>query len=530
MKYVFITGGVVSSIGKGITAAALGKLLHSRGYHTNLLKLDIYYNAEPSRLNPLLHGESFITDDGTAADLDIGHYERIVDVTLTGDSSYTMGRIHKRIMEKEWRGEYQGAKIQAIPHVTDEIKACIQDVTRKSGADIQIVEIGGTVGDMEVMIYVEAIRQMRWICESLSDCCYIHVTLMPYIATAGELKTKPTQNSVKVLHSMGIQPDVIICRTEKNMTTEVKDKVALFCNVKASNVIQNLETDSFYELPMGLEKQGLAKIVLDELHLEDRKADLSAWTEMLKRKASATDTVYVALVCAYPDSLNAYLSVLEALRHAGTAEGVNVDIATISSEDLDEETSGQMLTAFDAFILPGGYETRGAEGMMVAAKFARENKIPMLAIGQGMQLTLSEAAQDLLGLKDANSTEVDPCTPHPVVYMPQGRKLNGTDAPMLRMGGMDIRFHEGKIKNAYGSDTARERHSNGYEVNPAYIAKLESAGLKLAAVSADGAYAEAFELEGHPFYCAVLYHPEYASRPNRPHPLFIQLVRHAVNQ
>jgi len=530
MKYVFITGGVVSSIGKGITAAALGKLLHSRGYKTNLLKLDIYYNAEPSRLNPLLHGESFITDDGTAADLDIGHYERIVDVTLTGESSYTTGRIHRRIMEKEWRGEYRGAKIQAIPHVTDEIKACIQEVAENSGADIQIVEISGTVGDMEVMVYVEAIRQMRWVCESLNDCCYIHVTLMPFIATAGELKTKPTQNSVKVLRSMGIQPDVIVCRTEKSMTTEAKDKVALFCNVKSQNVIQNLESDGFYELPVSLEKQGLSRLVLGELGLEDRQADLDAWNEMLYRKAAATETVYLALVCAYPDSPNAYRSVLEALQHAGTAEGVKVDVATISAEDLDDDTSGQMLAAFDAFILPGGYEMRGAEGVMIAAKFARENKVPILSIGLGMQLTLIEAAQNLLGLKDANTVEMDPATPHPVVYLPEGRSLNGTNAPKLRIGGSEIRLGEGIIKNAYGCETARERHSNGYEINPDYIGRLEAAGFKQTAVSADGQYAEAFELDGHPYDCAVLYHPEYISRPNRPHPLFVQLIRHAMNQ
>jgi CTP synthase len=520
----------VSSIGKGITAAALGKLLHSRGYKTNLLKLDIYYNAVPSRVNQLAHGEIFITDDGTAADLDIGHYERIVDITLKGESSFTTGLLHKRIREREWHGDYHGEKIQAIPHVTDEIKACIQEVAQHSGADIQIVEIGGTVGDMEVMVYVEAIRQMRWTCESLNDCCYIHVTLMPFIATAGELKTKPIQNSVKVLRSMGIQPDVIICRTEKNMTTEAKDKVALFCNVKAQNVIQNLESDGFYELPMGLEKQGLAKIVLEELGLEDRKADLDDWIGMLRRKAAAKETVYIALVCAYPDSLNAYLSVQEALHHAGTAEGVLVDITTISSEDLDDETAAQMLTAFDAFILPGGYETRGAEGVIIAAKYARENRIPMLSIGLGMQLTLAEIAQNLIGLRDANSVEVDPETLHPVVYLPESRKLAGTDAPVLRMGGTDIRFYEGKIQSAYGCETARERHSNGYEVNPDYIGKLENAGMKLAAVSADGEFAEAFELEGHPFYCAVLYHPEYSSRPNRPHPLFIQLIRQAMDK
>ncbi len=524
MKYVFITGGVVSSIGKGITAAALGKLLHARGYKTNLLKLDIYYNADPNLLNPLLHGESFITDDGTAADLDIGHYERIADVSLPGEASYTTGRVHKRIMEKEQRGEYEGAKIQAIPHVTDEIKACIREVSQKSDADIQIVEIGGTVGDMEVMVYIEAIRQMRWACESLKDCCYLHVTLMPYIATASELKTKPIQNSVKVLRSMGIQPDVIICRTVKNMTTEVKDKVALFCNVKTSNVIQNLESDGFYELPVSLEKQGLARIVLDELGLEDRKADLSEWMAMLGRKTAAEKTVYAALVCAYPDSPNAYLSVLEALHHAGMAEGVTVDIATISAEDLDEDTAGQMLTAFDAFVLPGGHETRGAEGVMIAAKFARENKVPTLAIGLGMQLTLAEAAQNLLGLEGANSAEVDPATPHPVVYQPEERRETGA----RRMGGQEIRLIHPALQNIYGGDTARERHANGFEVNPEYIGPLEDAGLTPAAVSADGRYAEAFVLQGHPFDCAVLYHPEYISRPNRPHPLFLALVRQAM--
>jgi CTP synthase len=300
--------------------------------------------------------------------------------------------------------------------------------------------------------------------------------------------------------------------------------------VKAQNVIQNLESDGFYELPISLEKQGLSRIVLDELKMEDHEADLHSWEEMLRRKAAATDTVYMALVCAYPDSPNAYLSVLEALQHAGTAEGVKVDVATISAEDLDDETSGQMLAAFDAFILPGGYETRGADGVMIAAKFARENKVPMLAIGLGMQLALAEAAQNLLGLRDANTAEADPGTPHPVVYLPEGRSLNGTNATMLRIGGMEVRFTQGTIRDAYGCETARERHSNSYEVNPEYIGRLEAAGMKQVAVSMDGKYAEAFELEGHPFYCAVLYHPEYLSRPNRPHPLFVQLIRHAIDQ
>lgn len=527
MKYVFITGGVVSSIGKGITAAALGRLLHSRGYSTNILKLDIYYNTEPSLVNPLMYGEAFITDDGTAADLDIGHYERIVDVTLTGEASYTTGKINRRIMEKEWRGGFRGAKIQAIPHVTDEIKECIQEVAQKSGADIQIVEIGGTVGDLEVMVYIEAIRQMRWICDNPNDCCYVHVPLMPFIATASEVKTKPIQNSVKVLRTMGIQPDVIVCRTEKHLTTEIKDKVALFCNVKASNVIQNLETDGYYDLPISLEKQGFARLVLQELGLEDRGADLQEWTQMLARKAAAVDTIYVALVCAYPDSMNAYLSVKEALHSAGIVQDVQIDITIISAEDLEAESIDELLTAFDAFVIPGGYEVRGAEGVMLAAKYARENKIPTLAIGFGMQMALAEISQNVLHLSDAHSREIDPETEHPIIYLPEERKRNGSKAPLMRMGGTDVTIVHERMKNIYGSDTVRERYSNAYEINTEYLVALQQAGMQLAAVSNENQYKDAFILDGHPYYVAVLYHPEYRSRPNRPHPLFVELVRMA---
>ncbi|HPS82080.1 MAG TPA: CTP synthase, partial [Candidatus Limiplasma sp.] len=336
MKYVFITGGVVSSLGKGITAASLGKLLRARGYRVSLQKLDLYYNVEPGFLSPLEHGEAFITEDGTAADLDLGHYERFVDTTLSGDASSTTGKIHHRLIERELSGEYRGSTIQAIPHVANEIKRCIREAAENAGAEIQLVEIGGTVGDMEAAVYLEAIRQMRWECPNPNDCCYVHVTLMPFIVAAGELKTKPTQNSVKVLRSTGIQPDVIVCRTEVPMTTEAKDKVALFCNVKAGNVIQNLDVDCLYEVPLMLEKEGLAKDVLAELGLENRPADLDAWKAMYRHYREVTHTLHIALVGKYVTVPDAYLSVSEALQHAGLAEDVHV---AVTAEAVDTTVS-----------------------------------------------------------------------------------------------------------------------------------------------------------------------------------------------
>ena len=530
MKYVFLTGGVVSSLGKGITAASLGRLLKSRGYRVGLQKLDLYYNVEPGFLSPLEHGEAFITDDGTAADLDLGHYERFVDITLTGDASSTTGKIHRRLIEREMRGEYRGSTIQAIPHVANEIKRCIREAAESAGSEIQLVEIGGTVGDMEASVYLEAIRQMRWECQNPNDCCYIHVTLMPFIVAAGELKTKPTQNSVKVLRSVGIQPDVIVCRTEVPMTTEAKDKIALFCNVKAGNVIQNLDVDCLYEVPLMLEKEGLARAVLAELGLENRTANLEEWKAMHRHFRELTRTVQVALVGKYGSVPDAYLSVTEALHHAGLAVDVRVVVNTVNSEEITSDTVETLLRKFDAIVVPGGYGDRGTDGMVVAARYARENRIPFLAIGFGMQLAVVEAVRSLLGIADANTTEVEPQTKHPVVHIPEDRVCQNDSRGATRMGSGPVRIIDGTLAGIYGTNLVDERHSNRYEVDQQYVQPLAEKGFQLVGISGDTGYPEAFELSGHPFYLAVMYHPEYKSHPNRPHPLFTAFVHAAKHE
>lgn len=525
MKYVFITGGVVSSLGKGITSASLGKLLKSRGYKVSLQKLDLYYNVEPGFLSPLEHGEAFITQDGAAADLDLGHFERFVDVDLTGDASMTTGKIHRRLIESELRGEYRGSTIQAIPHVANEIKACIREAALQAGSEIQIVEIGGTVGDMEAAVYLEAIRQMRWECPNPNDCCYIHVTLMPFIITAGELKTKPTQNSVKVLRSAGIQPDVIVCRTEVAMTTEAKDKIALFCNVKAGNVIQNLDEECIYDVPLMLEKEGLAKSVLAELGLENRPADLESWKTMSQRLRSFTRELKVALVGKYVTVPDAYLSVTEALQHAGLTQEVRVQVTRVNSEDIRPETVRDILCGFQAIVVPGGYGDRGSDGMLVAARYARENMVPFLSIGFGMQLTVVDAVRCLLGIEGANTTEVDAQTPFPVVRIPEDRVCHNDSRSATRMGSEEIALRPGKLRDLYGMDVIQERHSNRYEVDRQYIEALAAKGFRLVGSSVNGNYPEAFEMENHPFFMSVIYHPEYQSRPSKPHPLFQALLR-----
>ena len=527
MKYVFITGGVVSSLGKGITAASLGRLLKSRNYKVSLQKLDLYYNVEPGFLSPLEHGEAFITDDGTAADLDLGHYERFVDITLTGDASSTTGKIHRALIERELRGEYRGSTIQAIPHVANEIKRCIRECALRADSEIHIVEIGGTVGDMEASVYLEAIRQMRWECENPNDCCYIHVTLMPFIVTAGELKTKPTQNSVKVLRSVGIQPDVIVCRTEVPMTTDAKDKIALFCNVKAGNVIQNLDVDYLYEIPLMLEKEGLARATLNELGLENRQANLDEWKAMNRHYRELTRTLHVALVGKYVTVPDAYLSVTEALQHAALSENVHVVVTAVKSDDILPDTVDTLLAKFDAIIVPGGYGDRGTDGMVVVARYARENRIPFLAIGFGMQLAVVEAVRDLLGITDANTTEVDAQTQNPVVHIPEDRICQNDSRGATRMGGGEVLLRPGLLRSLYGTEAVRERHSNRYEVDQRYVEPLMEKGFRLVGISGETGYAEAFELDNHPFYAAVIYHPEYLSRPNKPHPLFCAFLRAA---
>ena len=525
MKYVFITGGVTSSLGKGVMAASLGCLLKARGYRVSMQKLDLYYNAEPALMSPLEHGEAFITDDGHAADLDLGNYERFVDTTLPGEACCTTGKIHRILLERELRGEFAGATIQAIPHVTNEIKRNIREVAQRSGADISIIEIGGTVGDMEASVYLEAIRQMRLECDHPYDCCYVHLTLMPYIAVAGELKTKPTQSSVKTLRGVGIQPDVIVCRTEVPVSGEGKDKIALFCNVKASNVIQNMDVPVLYDLPLVLEKEGLAKVVLAELHLQDSTPDLTAWRQFARAAHEADKPLKVAVVGKYTSMPDAYLSVVEALRHAAIPMGVNAQIDLVNAESITDENAAASLGGYQAIVLPGGYGKSGTDGMMAAARYARVRQVPLLAIGYGMQNAMVEAARSLLGYADAHTAEVDASTAHAVVRIPADRVCQNDSRCAARMGAGMVRLTEGKIHDIYGMDTVCERHSNRYEVDPAYAPALAEKGLRMVGSSAEAGYPEAFELDGHPYYALVVYHPEYQSRPGKPHPLFTALVK-----
>lgn len=530
MKYVFITGGVTSSLGKGVTSAALGCLLKARGYRVSMQKLDLYYNAEPGFLSPLEHGEAFITDDGHATDLDLGNYERFVDTTLPGEACCTTGKIHRILLERELRGEFAGATIQAIPHVTNEIKRNIREVAERSGADISIVEIGGTVGDIEASIYLEAIRQMRLECEKPYDCCYLHLTLMPYIAAAGELKTKPTQSSVKTLRGVGIQPDVIVCRTEVPLSGEGKDKIALFCNVKSSNVIQNADVDMLYDLPLVLEKEGLAKVVLAELHLQDSTPDLASWRAFVRSAHEAAVPMHVAVVGKYTVMPDAYLSVVEAVRHAAIPLGVAATIDLVDAETITRESAGQVLGGYSAIVVPGGYGESGTDGMIETARFARENGVPFLAIGYGMQMAVVEAARSLLGYADAHTNEVDTDTAHAVVRIPEHRVCQNDSRSAARMGAGKVLLNAGKLHELYGADEITERHSNRYEVDAAYVQPLTEKGLHMVGVSAEKGYPEAFELDDHPYYALVIYHPEYQSRPGKPHPLFTQLIKSGLNK
>ena len=528
-KYVFVTGGVVSSLGKGITAASLGRLLKARGYKVSMQKLDPYYNVDPGLLSPLQHGEAFITDDGIAADLDLGHYERFVDEFLRGEASVTTGKVHKSIMEQELSGEFKGGTVQVIPHVTNEIKRRIRLAAENSGADIAIIEIGGTVGDMESAPYLEAIRQFRWDIGE-GNCCFIHVTLLPYISASGELKTKPTQHSVMNLRSIGIQPDVIVCRTEVPITDEAKDKIGLFCNVKPGNVVQNADVKVLYEVPLMLEEEGLADIVLNELHLEKKAAELNDWKQLVKRYVEPKGKVKVALVGKYVALHDAYLSVVEALTHAGIANEQAVEIDWISSDEITEKNVKKTLEGHDAIVVPSGYGERGTEGIILALRYARENNVPMLAIGFGMQLAAVEAARSLLGLKDANSTEVNPECAVKVVRIPEERICANDSRGASRMGGYDIDITDGLAKTVYGTANIRERHGNRYEVQEEFITPLFEKGFVLTGRSKDGNFPEIFEVKGHPYYLAVLYHPEFISRPNKAHPLFVKLIEAAAKQ
>jgi CTP synthase len=529
-KYVFITGGVVSSLGKGITAASLGRLLKSRGLKVTIQKFDPYINIDPGTMSPYQHGEVYVTEDGAETDLDVGHYERFIDKNLNKHANVTAGKIYWSVLNKERRGEYLGATVQVIPHITNEIKEHIVQVTKQGDVDVVITEIGGTVGDIESLPFLEAIRQIKYVVGK-ENVMYIHVTLMPYLQTTGEIKTKPTQHSVKELLEIGIQPDALVCRTDKPLNQEIKDKVALFCNVDSENVIENASAEYLYEVPLILENFGFAKIVCDKLNLECKEPDLSDWEELVAREKALTKVTKIALVGKYVELKDAYLSVAEALKHAGIANNTKIQIDWIHSEDVTEENAAEMLKDAQGIIVPGGFGHRGIEGKIAAAKYARENKIPYFGICLGMHIAVIEFARNVLGLKDAHTSEINPNSSYPVIdLMPDQKDIENMGGTM-RLGLYPCKLVKGtKAEEAYGEELIHERHRHRYELNNGFKDQFEAAGLKIGGMSPDGKLIEMVELEDHPWYVACQFHPEFKSRPTRSHPLFREFIRAAVTE
>ncbi len=521
-KYVFVTGGVVSSVGKGITTAAIGRLLKGRGLRVALMKLDPYLNVDPGTMSPYQHGEVFVTEDGAETDLDLGHYERFTDENLSRASNVTTGQVYSAVIAKERRGDYLGGTVQVIPHITNEIKARIRQVAELHRPDVVVVEVGGTVGDIEGQPFLEAIRQMRRE-EGRRNVLYIHVTFLPYIGSTGEVKTKPTQHSVKELRAIGIQPDVIICRTDHPVGDDVRAKVALFGDVDEDAVILLPTAETIYEVPLMLERAGLGRYVMEHLGWEDREPDLADWERMVERLKSPRRRIRIGLVGKYVELHDAYLSVVEALRHAGLAHDVAVEIVWVNSTAERSEIEAA-LRHVNGIVVPGGFGPRGVEGKMLAARYAREREIPYLGLCYGLHMAVIEFARNVLGLCGANSTEIDPETPHPVIdLMPdqRGVDMGGT----MRLGRYPCQLVPGtKAALAYGEPLVYERHRHRWEVNNAYREAFEAAGFLVSGQSPDGRYIEIMELRDHPWFVGVQFHPEFKSRPNRPHPLFVAFI------
>lgn len=529
-KYIFITGGVVSSLGKGITAASLGQLLKSRGLSVTIQKFDPYINVDPGTMSPYQHGEVFVTDDGAETDLDLGHYERFIDINLSKNSNVTTGKIYWSVITKERKGDYLGGTVQVIPHITNEIKDRVFRVAKEKEVDVVITEIGGTVGDIESLPFLEAIRQIKHDVGT-QNVMYIHVTLVPYLTKAGELKTKPTQHSVKELRSIGIQPDVIVCRTEHPLSKDIKEKIGLFCNLDHNYVVQNLDAETLYEVPLLLENEGLPQMVINKLGLKCKEPDLSQWKDMVEKIKNPKGKVKIALVGKYVELKDAYISVAEALRHAGIANEVEVEIDWIHSEDIDENNCEQLLLGADGILVPGGFGDRGVDGKICAIKYARENKIPFLGICLGMQMAVVEFARNVLGLKDAHSSELYPETPYPVIdIMPEQKDIEEMGGTM-RLGLYPCKLGEDtKAKEAYGKELIYERHRHRYEFNNEYRNKFIENGLLISGISPDERLVEIIELKDHPWFVASQFHPEFKSRPTRSHPLFREFIRAAKEQ
>jgi len=529
-KHIFVTGGVVSSLGKGLTSASVGLLLEKRGLRVRLQKLDPYLNIDPGTMSPYQHGEVYVLDDGTETDLDLGHYERFTSGPLTRQSNYTSGRIYQSILQKERRGEYLGSTVQVIPHVTDEIKAAIRGVAT-SDVDVVITELGGTVGDIEGLPYLEAIRQFA-LDVGKNNCLYIHLTLVPYLKAAGEAKTKPTQTSVMQLRQIGIQPDVLICRTEREMSEGMKDKIALFCNVERRAVIEERDKElSIYEVPVSLSANKLDQIIVEKLALETKPLDMSEWQGMLNRVLNPRQEVSIGVVGKYISLSDAYKSIYESLDHAGIALETRVVVRRIDSEEVERDGAERTLGGLDGILVPGGFGYRGIPGKLAAVRYAREKKIPFFGICLGLQCAVIEFARNALGLKDANTTEIDADTKDPVVCLLDEQfsitDLGGT----MRLGSYPCKLTPGSLaRKVYGADEVRERHRHRYEFNNAYRQRFEQAGMRFSGTSPDGNLVEVIEIPDHPWFLAVQSHPEFQSKPTKAHPLFREFTRASIEQ
>jgi len=528
-KYIFVTGGVVSSLGKGIAAASLGRLLVERGLSVTMQKFDPYINVDPGTMSPFQHGEVFVTDDGAETDLDLGHYERFIDRSLSQQNNVTTGRIYQAVIGKERRGEYLGSTVQVIPHITDEIKSALR--RGAPGHDVVITEIGGTVGDIESLPFLEAIRQFRQEV-GRDNAIFIHLTLVPYIAAAGELKTKPTQHSVRDLMQIGIQPDILVCRSEQPIGVDIKRKIALFCNVDFDCVVESPDVKSIYEIPLRFQEQGFDRVVCERLRLETPEPNMKPWREMVDRILQPKHVARIAVVGKYTDLADAYKSVHEALIHGGIPNDAKVEITWIGSDRFtDQDAAGQLLAGFDGLLIPGGFGERGVEGMVNAVRWARENKLPFFGICLGLQIGIIEFARNVCQLPDTNSTEFAPDCKSPVIALMQSQRdvsdLGGT----MRLGAYPARLRQGsKAAQAYGTTEISERHRHRWEVSNAYRDVLAEYGLRLSGVSPDGGLVEIIELPDHPWFVGCQFHPELKSRPTRPHPLFVQFVAAAARR
>ena len=530
-KYIFITGGVVSSLGKGIVAASLGRLLRARGFSVTIQKFDPYINVDPRTMSPFQHGEVFVTDDGAETDLDLGHYERFTNTSLHQINNVTSGSIYQTVIDKERRGEYLGATVQTIPHITNEIKARIQTCAKKFEPDFLIAEIGGTIGDIESLPFIEAIRQFRAE-EGIGNSLSIHVTLLPYLPTSGELKTKPSQHSVYSLRSYGIQPEVLVCRTQQTISKSERDKIALFCSVQKDCVIECKDMDSIYEVPLALEAQNLAGVILKQLQMEDKTPDISNWEKLVCKIKHPKDSLKVALAGKYTDLNDAYISVVESLKHACLIHDCKLEIKWLASEKcLTMDDAKEMLSDVDALVVPGGFGVRGIEGKLNVIRYARENNLPFLGLCLGMQCAVIEYARNVLGIENANSTEFAENTKYPVIDLMIEQKDVAGYGGTMRLGAYPCHLKEGsKAREAYGTSVVSERHRHRYEVNNEYKKQIEDAGLVFSGTSPDGLLAEMIEYPKNDWFVASQFHPEFKSRPEEPHPLFVGLISAAAQQ